>query len=253
MEVHQHTHIPTSREKKWTHYFWEFLMLFLAVTLGFFVENQREHYIEHQRAKQYASFLHSDLIKDTANLSERIKYMALGIKQIDKLISILKSPAPETFTKKIYELSTYSYSNPLFTANNSTMEQLKSSGSLRYFRSNTLVRYFSDYDNEILNMRTIDDRNLYVVEDTRRFLTQFLDLKGVPLPRILRTDTLLPAQSLVPVVLRLYKKDPAQFEQYANLCTLKQLDWRNRARLMSRTLNSARNLILSLKEEYDLK
>ena len=250
MEVHQHTHTP---RKKWTHYFWEFLMLFLAVTLGFFVENQREHYIEHQRAKQYASFLHSDLIEDTANLSQRIDYMALGIKQIDTLISILKSPAPETFTKKIYELSTYSYSNPLFTANNSTMEQLKSSGSLRYFRSNTLVRYFSDYDNEILNMKTIDDRNLYVVEDTRRFLTQFLDLKGVPLPRILRTDTLLQEQSLVPVVLRLYKKDPAQFEQYANLCTLKQLDWRNRARLMSRTLNSARNLILSLKEEYDLK
>jgi hypothetical protein len=36
MEVHAHPH--TSR-KKWTHYFWEFFMLFLAVTLGFFVEN----------------------------------------------------------------------------------------------------------------------------------------------------------------------------------------------------------------------
>ncbi|HET6766216.1 MAG TPA: hypothetical protein VFH08_02415 [Chitinophagaceae bacterium] len=250
MEVHHHSH--TAR-KKWTHYFWEFLMLFLAVTLGFFVENQREHYVENQRARQYALFLHSDLIKDTANLSQRIEYMASGIKQIDILISLLKSPAPETFTKKIYELSTYSYSNPLFTANNSTMEQLKSSGSLRYFRSNTLVRYFSDYDNEILNMKTIDDRNLYVVEDTRRFLTQFLDLKGVPLPRILRTDTLLQEQSSVPVVLRLYKKEPAQFEQYANLCVLKQVDWINRMRLMIRTLKSARNLIQSLKEEYHLK
>ena len=28
MEVHAHTHTP---RKKWTHYFWEFLMLFLAV------------------------------------------------------------------------------------------------------------------------------------------------------------------------------------------------------------------------------
>ena len=35
MEVHSHTHTP---RKKWTHYFWEFFMLFLAVTLGFFVE-----------------------------------------------------------------------------------------------------------------------------------------------------------------------------------------------------------------------
>ena len=50
MEVHTHTHTP---RKKWTHYFWEFFMLFLAVTLGFFVENQREHLVEHRREKQY--------------------------------------------------------------------------------------------------------------------------------------------------------------------------------------------------------
>ena len=54
MEVHHHSH--TAR-KKWTHYFWEFFMLFLAVTLGFFVENQREHYIEGQREKKiYTEF-----------------------------------------------------------------------------------------------------------------------------------------------------------------------------------------------------
>ena len=250
MEVHQHTHTP---RKKWTHYFWEFLMLFLAVTLGFFVENQREHYVEHQRAKQYASFLHSDLVKDTSNLSQRIVYMTSGIKRIDTLILILKSANPVTSVKKIYELSTYTYSNPLFTANNSTIEQLKSSGSLRYFRSKNLIRNFSEYDNEIQNMKIIDDRNLYVVEETRKFLTQFLDLKGIPLPRIVAADSSLQEQSSVPVTLRLYKKESAQFEQYANLCTLKQLDWRNRVRLMIRTLNSAYNLILSLKEEYHLE
>jgi hypothetical protein len=42
MEVHHHAH--TAR-KKWTHYFWEFFMLFLAVFCGFLAENQREHYI----------------------------------------------------------------------------------------------------------------------------------------------------------------------------------------------------------------
>ena len=34
-------------------------MLFLAVTLGFFVENQREHYVEHLREKQYAKSLYT--------------------------------------------------------------------------------------------------------------------------------------------------------------------------------------------------
>ena len=46
MEVHHHAHLAsgethTSR-KKWTHYLWEFLMLFLAVFCGFLAENQRE-------------------------------------------------------------------------------------------------------------------------------------------------------------------------------------------------------------------
>ena len=50
MEVHHHAH--TAR-KKWTHYFWEFLMLFLAVFCGFLAEYQLEHTIEHQREKQY--------------------------------------------------------------------------------------------------------------------------------------------------------------------------------------------------------
>ena len=48
MEVHAHTH--TSR-KKWTHYFWEFLMLSLAVFCGFFAEYQLEHKIEKDREK----------------------------------------------------------------------------------------------------------------------------------------------------------------------------------------------------------
>ena len=46
MEVRHHGHTespPAGRAgKKWTHYFWEFLMLFLAVSLGFYAENTRE-------------------------------------------------------------------------------------------------------------------------------------------------------------------------------------------------------------------
>ena len=43
MEVH-HPHHPTHK-KKWSEYIIEFVMLFTAVTLGFFAENLREHTI----------------------------------------------------------------------------------------------------------------------------------------------------------------------------------------------------------------
>ena len=61
MEVHAHSHLASGEthtaRKKWTHYFWEFLMLFLAVFCGFLAQNQREHMIEGQREKKYAKSL----------------------------------------------------------------------------------------------------------------------------------------------------------------------------------------------------
>ena len=39
MEVHHHPHVE---KKNFKQYFLEFLMIFLAVTLGFFAENVRE-------------------------------------------------------------------------------------------------------------------------------------------------------------------------------------------------------------------
>ena len=66
MEVHAHTH--TAR-KKWTHYFWEFLMLFLAVFCGFLAEYQLEHKIEKDRGKQYVISFFEDLKYDTLHLS----------------------------------------------------------------------------------------------------------------------------------------------------------------------------------------
>ena len=45
-------------------------MLFLAFTLGFFVENQREHFIEHQREIAYIRSLAGDLKKDTASINQ---------------------------------------------------------------------------------------------------------------------------------------------------------------------------------------
>jgi hypothetical protein len=70
MEVHAHTH---TERKKWTHYFWEFLMLFLAVFCGFLAENQREHMIEHQREKQYIGSFYEDLTADENDFAKNHK------------------------------------------------------------------------------------------------------------------------------------------------------------------------------------
>jgi len=51
MEVHHHAHHDHGK-KNWKSYFWEFLMLFLAVFVGFMAEYQLEHKIEKDRKVQ---------------------------------------------------------------------------------------------------------------------------------------------------------------------------------------------------------
>ncbi len=91
MEVHHHTH-PGHHKKKWTDYFWEFLMLFLAVFCGFLAEYQLEHVIEHQREKQYIESLVEDLKSDQEVLSKHIEQLKSGTLMMDSLINILNNP-----------------------------------------------------------------------------------------------------------------------------------------------------------------
>ena len=71
MEVH-HPHHPTHK-KKWSEYIIEFVMLFAAVTLGFFAENVREHQIIEHKTHQNLESVVLDLKEDSILIQDRIK------------------------------------------------------------------------------------------------------------------------------------------------------------------------------------
>jgi hypothetical protein len=73
MEVHHHPHVG---KKNFKQYFLEFLMIFLAVSMGFFAESLREHIADKNKEKEGVAALYDDIKKDTANLNVIIyKYM----------------------------------------------------------------------------------------------------------------------------------------------------------------------------------
>ena len=69
MEVHHH---PNVEKKRFKEYFLEFLMIFLAVTMGFFAESLREHLADKKNEKKIIIALKEDLIKDTVRLHHLI-------------------------------------------------------------------------------------------------------------------------------------------------------------------------------------
>jgi hypothetical protein len=146
MEVHQHTHTP---RKKWTHYFWEFFMLFLAVTLGFFVENQREHYIEGKREKKYMQNLLHDLARDTANYNLSIALRLQRERQAHQLISMLYSADRNNHLADLYYFARQMpRMNTIFYSTDATMNQLKNSGSLRLIKKTDIADSIVAYNSE---------------------------------------------------------------------------------------------------------
>ena len=143
MEVHAHSH--TAR-KKWSHYFWEFFMLFLAVTLGFFVENQREHMVEKHRAKGLIVSLLNDLQHDTTQLNMLIKGREKKKVLLDSLNSLLQKPLETIDRNTFYMLVAYASSYFKFSQATGTVSQLKNAGYLRYFSDNELIKNISNYE-----------------------------------------------------------------------------------------------------------
>jgi hypothetical protein len=147
MEVHAHSH---TERKKWSHYLWEFLMLFLAVYCGFLAENLREHKIEKFREKQFMSSLASDLKDDTVKLNEQITRQVINIAMLDSLCTFLDSPqlAKKNGDAFYYAARMGPRSAP-FVNNNRTFEQLKNSGSFRLIHSsetsNRIMAYYAKF------------------------------------------------------------------------------------------------------------
>ena len=131
METHaQHLHKAPGHG--FAHYFFEFFMLFLAVTLGFLVENMREHYVERQRGKEYIRSMYEDLKNDTARINNLIAYDEEKIAALNQMYSCY-----DTVTKDLKAtdcmgiLIKYSRGNRGYPPTDRTLRQLANAGGYR--------------------------------------------------------------------------------------------------------------------------
>jgi hypothetical protein len=170
MELHAHSH--TDR-KKWTHYFWEFLMLFLAVFCGFLAEYQLEHVIEHNRAKEYAASMANDLAADTSELKGYKRYMNYAANNVDTLLHLLSGTDPKDIpTGKLYYYGLCGGAPRSFVPKDATMQQMKGSGSLRYFTNKSINEKVARYDQLSRLMRTNDEHDITIYSEVRKIRAQ---------------------------------------------------------------------------------
>ena len=141
MEVHHHPHVEKKGFKK---YFLEFLMIFLAVTMGFFAENVREHFKDKSEIQNDMQSMIADLQTDVAMYNSFLASNQLSDRRIDTLITLLKTDRSNT--ANIYFLARYiTANNNTYTPNTKTFDQMKSSGTLKLIQPRKLLDSISEY------------------------------------------------------------------------------------------------------------
>src|SRR5580698_5781706 len=151
MEVHHHPDIDHKR-KKFKEYFLEFLMIFLAVTLGFFAEGLREHIGDREKEKQYIESLKEDLTEDTAAINQQMKINAYNLTRIDSLDALLLFDSlNQESILRAYKLFAYTADEEDVNFNDRTYLQLQSTGSIRLIKFPEIVNSIINYQRGIKN------------------------------------------------------------------------------------------------------
>jgi hypothetical protein len=247
MEVHHHSH--TAR-KKWTHYFWEFLMLFLAVFCGFLAEYQLEHKIEKDREKQFLRSLTNDIGADIDQLEQLIERRKKKQQALDSTMLLLNLVSTKINGSDLYfnAIHTGRRIDIAFIPNDGTFHQLKYAGGLRLIRKRKVVDSIMKYDVSVRNLVSLGQVETRVIDEYRAIAGKVFN------PYVF--DMMMDENNIStppPGNPSLLTYEKTVLDQLSSaLYVIKVLN-KGQIRDFNKLLQQARSLITTIKEEYNLK
>lgn len=145
MEVHHH---PQVEKKSFKEYLLEGLMIFLAVTMGFFAENIREKLVETRKSHEYIKSINEDLSKDEIKIPFLLDFIkSNAIKNADSISLFLSTATLVTPANSIYRMFreiSRQQGIEAFTTNR-TITQLKNAGQIYLIADKQVVDKILEY------------------------------------------------------------------------------------------------------------
>jgi hypothetical protein len=170
MEVYHKPELHHGK-KQWKEYFLEFLMIFLAVTLGFFAENLREYISDRGHVRQLGNQLIHDLKNDSAILDDHISRDEQLVQKSDSLFSMLQSPISKIDAKKLQELIISCYNVNLFQPSSGAIAAIKNELHLKQFAKSNITVYISNYETAQDLLKTVEQ---FHMANLREYMQGFI-------------------------------------------------------------------------------
>lgn len=241
MEVHHHPKVDHKGVKE---YLLEGLMIFLAVMLGFVAENIRESISEHNRAAEFARSYFEDVKKDTTALNAATRFSKHKIAVCDSALLMLHYPAERQNDSMLYRQLSASGNVAAFEPSDETYQQIKSSGSLRYF-DQKLVNLMNNYDVQVKKTVKREDIDLkFIVEQVMPFAIKNFN-----------TEVIYDVYFSHHISHELYFADRrrATMRQMINYTVVVKIERMRAEAEYRKQMKIAKEVLAELKREYDLE
>ncbi|HLG03988.1 MAG TPA: hypothetical protein VI731_10370 [Bacteroidia bacterium] len=239
MEVHTHTHPP---RKKWTHYFWEFLMLFLAVFCGFLAEYKLEHVIENQREVTLMRTLTEDLHADEITLKNYFNWRTGVNQDFDSMLVVLANHGRDKNVHAVYEKSSSAVLRfGLPDIHEGTIQQLKNAGGLRLVRKKDVINAINKHYLAITRMKSIFETEILLRVKLAESFGEILNA------------SLLVNKDTPPDSFRLFTTDKTKINGCMNSILIAKQMNRRLIVLLDSTRTSTVRLNHLIRKEYDIE
>jgi hypothetical protein len=175
MEVHHH---PDFRKKHLKEYFFEGLMIFMAVTLGFFAERLRENLAEHAKEREFIISMIEDAETDIKNIQTASALNKIRVLKLDTLASrCYYHNSVENNDGSLYCIIKDCIKHPDFVCPvERTILQLKNAGGMRLIENPVAVNsiiYYDEVTKKMVNQQVYYERHLNALIDASEQLFNF--------------------------------------------------------------------------------
>jgi hypothetical protein len=187
MEVHHH---PGIEKKNFMQYFLEFLMIFLAVTLGFFAESLREHLHNNEIAKESIQSMVEDLRSDFSMYREMLAANEYSVRMNDTLTTMLGENSTNTGHMYFLARNITAVADEV-RPNTRTFEQMKAAGSFYLVQNKNVLDSITLYYQSLKWFdfgNTLETQKFYEVQNSNCLLFSGTVLKKITTSEYINTE-----------------------------------------------------------------
>jgi len=162
MEVHHHPDLH-HKKKNFKEYFLEFLMIFLAVSMGFIAENIREHFAEEKIGRQYLESFRQELLNNKNLYHSYDMFFKSEVPVADSLIKLFIDKKENNDLKTTARFINTTRRVFVSSISKAAYEQMVNSGGLKYIDDAVFRDSLTRYEGKIHNFEKYNE----IVDDYR--------------------------------------------------------------------------------------